>query len=358
MKYGTNKQLSLFKEAEIEKMLSDEDTNCDEQYFKSLSPLKVTPVYDLYWKFAKSRQDVFFRKLNKKVPLTKDPVFKKYKFTNTYRASDRVSQYLIKNVIYGKKYTSLNTFFRIILFKLFNKVETWELLEREFGEITYENYNYNKYNEFLSSLMDSKRRIYSAAYIMAPGRLKPNLNRKHSNHLKLLEMMIADNAHEKIKESNDFQSVFDLLINYPMIGDFLGYQFAIDLNYSELINYSENDFVIPGPGALNGIAKCFLKTGGLSNIEIIKFMKDRQEFEFNRLGLDFQSLWGRALTLIDCQNIFCEVDKYSRVAFPNIKGKNDRKKIKQKYKPHSKRMNSYMYPPKWGINDTIKSQAK
>ncbi len=346
------KQLTLFDEESSEKQ--DENIiEIDENYHKSLSPIKVTPVYDMYWHFAYRRQELFFRKLNGEAELTRDPILKQYKFTNAYRASDRVSQYLIKKVIYSSDCDYVDTFFRIILFKLFNKVETWEKLESEFGPINYKCFNYIDYNNFLTKLIDSNQRIYSAAYIMAPGKLEPGLSRKHSNHLKLIELMIDDDAPGKILNAKKFQDVFEILLSYPMIGSFLGYQLAIDLNYSELINFSENDFVIPGPGALNGIAKCFVSTGGLSNIEIIKFMKDRQEFEFKRLGLNFKSLWGRSLTLIDCQNLFCETDKYARVAFPQVCGRDKRKKIKQIYRPNERKLVSFWFPPKWGINDRI-----
>ena len=63
------------------------------------------------------------------------------------------------------------------------------------------------------------------------------------------------------------------------------------------------EFVVPGPGARDGISKCFNDLGGLSEVEIIKLMADRQESEFERLGLEFRSLWGRPLQLIDCQNL-------------------------------------------------------
>src|SRR3546814_5860542 len=64
------------------------------------------------------------------------------------------------------------------------------------------------------------------------------------------------------------------------------------------------DFVIPGPGARDGLRKCFADTGGLSDAELIRLMADRQEQECARLGLEFPSLWGRPLQLIDCQNLF------------------------------------------------------
>jgi len=63
--------------------------------------LRVTPVFAAYWYFAAERQRIFFRRLNGvSDALTSDSVLQSFKFTNTYRASDRVSQYLIRHVIY------------------------------------------------------------------------------------------------------------------------------------------------------------------------------------------------------------------------------------------------------------------
>jgi hypothetical protein len=347
-----SEQLSMVNS--LTKNIVDQEPH-DIKYFKSLEPIKVSEVYDTYWRFAQKRQEVFFNKLHRaRYPWTDDIIIQKFKFTNVYRASDRVSQYLIKNIIYSGPKDIVNVVFRILLFKIFNKIETWELLEKNFGEITYQDYNYKQFNKILTEAINSNKRIYSAAYIMPPVRLDSSLKKKHSNHLKILELMMEDKIYEKVANTKIFKDVYDILIGYPLIGQFLAYQFSIDINYSEVINFSENDFVIPGPGALNGIKKCFISTGGLSTNDIIKFMKDRQFYEFERLGLDFRTLWGRPLTLIDCQNLFCEVDKYSRIAHPDIKGKDNRKKIKQMYKPNGKDITSYWFPPKWRINaDTL-----
>ena len=88
--------------------------------------------------------------------------------------------------------------------------------------------------------------------------------------------------------------MFETLLSYPTIGAFLAYQFAIDINYSELTDFSEMEFVMPGPGARDGIKKCFSDTGGLNEPEIIRFMVDRQELEFERLGLKFRECLGAA----------------------------------------------------------------
>src|SRR5436309_9696790 len=69
--------------------------------FSRLAPAKPSAVYATYWRFAGERQAIFFRRLaGDPFPWSTDPILCSYRFTNAYRAADRVSQYLIRNVIY------------------------------------------------------------------------------------------------------------------------------------------------------------------------------------------------------------------------------------------------------------------
>ena len=324
-----------------------------------LAPAKVSEVYESYWRFAAERQAVFFRRARGEAhPWTDNPVLAIYKFTNAYRASDRVSQYLIRRVIYRDDLPKSppEVFFRILLFKLFNKIETWELLERALGPITFEEYRFAAYDAVLARAMRAGHRIYSAAYIMPPGSHAFGQSAKHRNHLLLLERMMADQLAERLAQTRTMQEGFEKLRAFPTIGDFLAYQFITDINYSELTEFSEMDFVVPGPGARDGLRKCFIDPGGLNEPELIRLMADLQEREFERLGLDFESLWGRRLQLIDCQNLFCEVDKFARVAHPQIAGKTGRVRIKQKFEPTLEPIDLF-YPPKWKLNDKISVAA-
>ena len=112
------------------------------------------------------------------------------------------------------------------------------------------------------------------------------------------------------------------------------------------------EFVVAGPGAKAGIRKCFSNPEVYSEEYIIRYMCEHQKSEFKRLGLDFVTLGGRDLQLIDCQNIFCETDKYSRVKYPDILDRNGRTRIKRRYKIKQEKID-YFYPPKWGINKKI-----
>ena len=319
-----------------------------------LAPAVPTAAYETYWRFAVERQMVFFRRLSTSPPpWTSDHIIDRYKFTNAYRASDRVSQFLIRNVIYADCSDARDTLFRILLFKFFNKVETWRLLEEQVGTLSWGNYSYKAYDRVLTEAMARGTRIYSAAYIIPSGRLKGHVEpTKHRFHLRLLEQMMREDLPARLGKAHSMRAAFALLRSYTSIGDFLAYQFVTDINYSELTNFSETEFVQPGPGALDGIRKCFASLGGLSDIDVIQFMTDRQESEFDRLGLRFPLLWGRRLQLIDCQNLFCEVGKYSRVRHPELAGISARKRIKQNFSPSSERLTVW-YPPKWGLNKLI-----
>ena len=322
-------------------------------HFTALSPARPTVVYETYWRFAAERQEIFFRKIEGlPAPWTTDPILAKHKFTNAYRASDRVSQYLIRNVIYQGDQSPDEVFFRTILFKLFNRIETWEMLQDNLNTISHADYSFRQYDTVLSEALAGGTRIYSAAYMMPSGRSSFGHTQKHRNHLTLLERMMEDGAPRRIAEASSMAQAFDVLRSYPTIGDFLAYQFVTDLNYSYLTDFSEMEFVVPGPGALDGIRKCFRDQGGLNDADIIKLATESQEGEFERLGLKFRTLGGRRLQLIDCQNLFCEVSKYARVKHPEVKGTSKRTRIKQRYRPSANPI-EYWYPPKWGINDQL-----
>ena len=62
-------------------------------------------VLRYYFYFINERMKIFWRRCEGKATLTDDPILRKYKFTNVYRALDRVSQYLIRYVIYLKSAT-------------------------------------------------------------------------------------------------------------------------------------------------------------------------------------------------------------------------------------------------------------
>lgn len=294
--------------------------------------MEPTEVYDSYWRFAAERHRMYLRRLSPATgALTQDPVLRAHRFTNTFRVADRVSQYLVKEVQYrdDRSQAPSELFFRTLLFKIFNRIDTWELLEERLGPISWQSVDLSAVERTLDEAMAAGRRIYSAAYIMPAPRL--GRERKHANHLILLDRMMREGLPQEIARAGSLEDVYRLLKPWPGLGPFLAFQYTVDLNYSRMLDFDESSFVIAGPGAIDGIAKVFADTAGASAEDVIHRMVDVQEAEFARLGISFPGLFGRRLQPIDCQNLFCEIGKYARVAHPHIAGVSGRTRIKQTY---------------------------
>ena len=316
--------------------------------------VRPSKIFEAYWRFAAERQEIFSRRLSgTEPPWTADPVLQAYRFTNVYRASDRVSQYLIRNVAYAGDQSPRELFFRILLFKIFNRIDTWQLLTESLGQISFAEYQFERYDAVLSGAMDKRRRIYSPAYIMPSA--GPGI-KKHRAYLKLIEQMARDNIPERLQACRCMEEGFALLRSYPMIGDFLAYQFIVDVNYSTLTDFSEMEFVAPGPGTRDGIKKCFLDTGCFRDTDVIRMMADIQEEQFASMGILFRTLWGRRLQLADCANLFCEVGKYARCTHPDVADISGRTRIKQRFHANPEPIR-YWFPPKWGMNHLLDTGA-
>ena len=71
------------------------------------------------------------------MPGTIAPALSACRFTNVYRAADRVNRYLIRYVLYtGGEQSPVKLLFRCVLLKIFNRIEIWEYLSAEFGPLT------------------------------------------------------------------------------------------------------------------------------------------------------------------------------------------------------------------------------
>lgn len=221
-------------------------------------------------------------------PWTRDPIIACHRFTNIYRASDRVSQFLIKEVIYAGPQEEEEVLFRILLFKIFNCIETWKTLAAS-EDMTWRRYKHDKYAKVLDHVTDSGRAVYNGAYLMA----SPPFGHKdrYRNHLSLVESLMAKDTITRVLSSTSMFELFNLLRSTPTFGSFLAFQISLDINYSELTHHDEMEMVVTGPGGLDGIQKCFEPTDAKTT-DIIRWMTENAGREFKRLGLKFQDLWG------------------------------------------------------------------
>lgn len=324
---------------------------------KALSMVKVRDeAFKYYFHFMEERMNIFWsRYFGQPFPWTNDKILLSNKFTNVYRATDRISQYLIRKVIYQsgyEKFSEEDILLRILIFKVFNKIETWEFIESKIGELCIKTFDVDELS-FLLSERIKYYPIYNPAYLMTGVHSDySHFQSKHERWLRMIKHEFINNRiFTKILYSKSLSGVFDILSNCPFIGDFLAYQYSIDFNYSPVLNFDENSFVKAGIGAERGIRKCFTDFGGYNIDDIIHFTQDNLDVYRHRYGYtNFKNLFGREPTLIDLQNCFCETDKYLRVKMPELNINNSR--IKQKY-CHPKNNIDYFFPPKWELNNEL-----
>lgn len=306
-------------------------------------------VHRAYWYLAAERQRIFEARVRgREAPWTGDEILRNYRFTNPWRASDRVTQFLIRDVIYGESdLPAEDQIVRVVLFRLFSRPATWQAIERELGPIRRATLRSRRLPALLERLRQQGP-IYTSAFILCANNAYGH-ERKHLNHLALVsDMMRRGRLPRALARARSLQAVYEALGSFPLIGPFMAYQLAIDLNYSTLIDFSEDEFTAPGPGAERGILKIYPDARREQMPGIIHRTVEEQDQQCERLGHpQLRLARRRPLHAIDCQNLFCELDKYARVRFPRIVS--ERVRIKARFVQSSEPLPRPFYPPKWRL---------
>lgn len=115
-----------------------------------------------------------------------------------------------------------DAFFRVILFRTFNKVETWELLEANFGQLTAAHFDVEGYDALLEATIKSGTAVYGAAYIMPAPSF--GFTRNHSNHLRLIAIMLSLRVYDKIKDIKHMKDAHGYIMLFPSMGEFTALQ--------------------------------------------------------------------------------------------------------------------------------------
>lgn len=321
-------------------------------FVRCATPRPRPGIYELYWTFASRRQAAFEARLaGHRWPWSPDPILQTFKFCNVFRAADRVSQYMIREVAYGSDSdtTPLDRVFQIVAFRTFSRIATWRQITALLGAPPrLEHLRSGAFENALTNAKAELGGLYTGAFILCASKAF-GFDEKHRNHVALFRHMFLESAcAERVLQAPTLSDVVALLQSFPLIGPFMAYQTAIDINYSELTGFSENDFTQAGPGALRGLKKAFLSLGDYSASDAILWMVERQAEELGRLELPFNGLFGRPLHAIDCQGLFCELDKYCREAAPELASA--RSRIKARYTGSLEPL-PLAFPPKWDLQN-------
>lgn len=259
-------------------------------------------------------------------PWTGDPVLATRKFTNVFRLLDPGSQFVMTDLLADDP-DEFEFLARCLLYRITNLPEAWRSFEGDLSLV-------ERPDEFRAHLHARKargERVFSGAYMIWGGTVKGVDKIDHVFGVLegaapgLADFLTADTQRER----------FEALEGCRGMGAFNAMQVLTDFGYST--EYREDDFVIPGPGALKGASAL-----GMGGAEAIEWGWETLH------GLDDQPLiWGSKnrghfLSRMDVQNCLCEFSKYVRFA--------SRPSPQKQYVPAHPGVQSWVLPSNWHSN--------
>ena len=263
---------------------------------------------------------------------TKDPILATYRFCNVRRRHDRVSQWLIGNVLCSGP--PPGDLFNFLLFSAWCRWVNWPpTIKAVIDANLYphvERVDWAKIGRFVDKLGRTEK-VWTGAYmIRAPkqkGAKKGLFIAREviGKHLKkalprIGELLAADNA--------TYQSVHAALCEVPNFGSFMAGQVAGDWTYTPWLSNAPDlkTWAPMGPGSVRGFNRIVgnekLSKRPPADLWEEKLGVWRQRI-IKRLGPEYEDL-----TALDVQNILCETDKFLRV-------KNGEGRPRARYAPHT-----------------------
>lgn len=254
------------------------------------------------------------RQLGLPAPWTDNPVLQSYKFTNVRREHDKTTKHLIENISTNDSLGYHQKIVNTIVHRIYCKIETAEALDLS-QPLFLE--KLDLYKERLSKLTGP---IYTNAY--NTGGLKyaqrlafPDVDASVRPIVTAFSLM--DRMPSRF---NTPEEVVEWLSTAGGIGFFLAYQIFVDFTYMQEFRFSENHFVVAGPGAQIGLMHIYLDTDGMNHAEQLFYLTENLERLFKQLHPDFdiKKLFedlpphDQKFNVMSIQNCMCELGKYIR----------------------------------------------
>lgn len=284
------------------------------------------------YNFIKRRYVIHLRKdvLRKDPPWTTDQVLRDFRFTNIRREHDKESKWVIEHITSNPELSYEDKLLNVILFRLYNKHETAELISMPFKFSETPDWNPEWYRSlFEAALVEDPKRVFFTAAFHTVG-MKNTLKKVTGESyapmriLKFIKILINEGLVDDIKACTNQQEVYQTLTDYNGIGRFLAYQFYVDMTYIAEFPFSENEFTVAGPGCVMGLNYLFEDRDGMSYEECLFWLRDNLDRLFvEELGKDWDAkrvFWDlpeedRCFNVMSLENCFCELSKYIRAKY-------------------------------------------
>lgn len=292
-----------------------------------------------FYDFVTERYKIHLRKdvLHKEAPWTNDGVLQQYKFCNVRREHDRQSQYIIKNISTNPCLSLEDKIVNSFYFRAWNNWDTMKDLGGPWAaKDLYSSQMKQQIRPIYQELAteDPDRKWWSSAYNQGGTKQawrypNPNekINKEYDIPLRVFHIgpwLKEHNTVEKLLNANDQKVAFEAIKEIQGFADFLAYQVFVDLTYIKEFPFSENEFVIAGPGCKKGLDYLFDDYDGMSPEEALFWLRDNVDHIFSKIMAPNGQYWDprelfidlpeydRCLNIMSLENCMCELAKYIR----------------------------------------------
>lgn len=281
-------------------------------------------------------------------PWTHNEILQEFKFTNVRREHDRQTRYLIENIVKSPVLTLEDKIVNCFMFRAWNNWDTLHVL----------GFPYSAKDLYKSDLKEKVRPLYESVQNSDPGRLwwsnafiqggvkmawtYPEMDlsvvKEHGiegeDTIDLRPFHIGPwlkelNIVKRLLNAIDQQDCYNIIKEVKGFSDFLAYQVFVDLTYIPEFPFSENEFVVAGPGCKRGLDLIFEDKDEMTYEECIFWLRDNINLEdsiFNSeqmMEMDggypfyepkklFSDLpkHDRKMNVMSLENCMCELSKY------------------------------------------------
>lgn len=254
-------------------------------------------------------------------PWTADVVLDKYKFTNIHRSDDRVSKWVIENVIDPYEDRS-DLWFTLLIVRLINWPPTLAaLLENEVIPCSPSEFNAELFEAVLEFLKETRGKVYSGAYMLYPTKMDPGGNKSKAVAKYIIgdAVLKADDIQKTMQDDVTIERFVNVMSRCFGISTFIAGQVAADLTYStKHLCFASDlfDYAPIGPGSSRGLNYLFNRAPNAGWTQEEFNLKLRQIFKLILDHLEIDDM-----TLHDVQNCMCEYSKYCRTVLSEGKPK-------------------------------------
>ena len=286
-----------------------------------------------YFYYVLERHEIYMRRKNgKEFPWTDNKILQENSFTCNRRQDDRTSRWLIDHISNNPDLSFEDRVWRSMLFRLYNKIKTAELIHLDSPDFWD---HIEEYADILDAQTDD---VYTRAFKTVSLKYQyrdqfPDRNWRSLRLLGFSELHKSYNGKVPTELLGTAQEALDWVRQMPGVGGFMGYQLVIDLTYIDEIPYSNNWFVIAGPGCKTGMDFFMPDRDGMTyeeavlyvtmNFEMLCRMFYDKDFDYSKIHKDLED--ENCYSVSDIQNTYCEYGKFRYLL-------EDRHKNKRAYK--------------------------